>query len=336
MTRHVSAEQLARFRDADLSRAATRRVAAHLARCPGCRADADALAELPALLARTEVPGIPDHLAARIDTALATESAHRAAGAAEPGLARHGAARRSGLPRWASPEERARRAWRSGPVPRILATAAVVAVIGGGGYALASSLGGPSTSSSAASSPHSAAGPAVAPAKGHGAAASSGLRAPAASASNGSFRPGAVLAPAFGPLEDYRHDGRAASFTPVRTATDYLPGQLGRQAAATLAEVRSSRPTAGGVTGRNNSSSEGGAGASRAFSAATLARLPGCVGRVAAGQSVLLVDLASFQGGPAVIIVTAPPGSATATQVWAAGPDCSSSGADVLAHQLLP
>ena len=335
MTRHVSAEKLARFRDGDLSRSAARRVTAHLARCPACRADADALAELPALLAGTELPRIPDHLAARIETALATESAQRAAAAPQRTAARHGAARRSGLPRWVVTDERARRrAWRSGPAPRILATAAVVAVLGGGGYALVSGLGGSSASSSGASNSRPLAGPPVAPAPRPSAGAgSSGLRAPAVS--NG-VRPGAVSAPSFGPLEEYRHDGHAASFRPVRTSTDYLTAQLGQQAAATLAAVRSSRPTAAGGTGRNTSAGDGTAGARRGFSTATLARLPGCVARVAAGQSVLLVDLASFQGGPAIIIVTAPPGSATGTQVWAAGPDCSSSGADVLAHKPLP
>ena len=79
MTRHVSAEKLARSRDGDLSPAAARRVTAHLAGCSRCRADADALAGLPALLAATQLPPMPDHLAARIETALATESAHRAA-----------------------------------------------------------------------------------------------------------------------------------------------------------------------------------------------------------------------------------------------------------------
>ena len=148
MTRHISAEKLARFRDGDLSRAGARRVAAHLAGCAVCQADADALAGLPALLAGTQLPPMPDHLAARIETALVTESAHRAAGSPAVHPARR-AGRRSGVPRWVVTDDQAKRHTRpSGPARRILATAAAIAVIGGGGYALVSSLGG-STSTTA-------------------------------------------------------------------------------------------------------------------------------------------------------------------------------------------
>lgn len=338
MTRHVSAEKLARSRDGELSRAAARRVAAHLTGCARCQADADALAGLPALLAETQLPPMPDHLAARIETALATESAHRAAGSPARHLARAGAGRRSGLSRWVVTGEQARRrGWRSGPGRRILATAAAVAVIGGGGYALVSSLGGaPNTSASSpsgASAPRSTAGSAAAPVPLPSAGAPhSGLNAPDVGGTSGAFRSGAVSAPDFGPMEQYIRDGRAARFTPVRTSANYLAADLGPQATATLARVRALPPAVGGGPGHGSA----GQGSAGAFSAATLARLPGCVGRVAGGQSVLLVDLASFQGAPAIIIVTAPPGSAAGTQVWAVAAGCSGSGADVLAHRQLP
>jgi len=141
-----------------------------------------------------------------------------------------------------------------------------------------------------------------------------------------------------GPAEQYSHAGHTVRFTPVRTSTNYLAAQLGPQATATLAQVRASRPGLAGGSGSHSSSGQGaaGQGSASAFSAAALARLPGCVGRVAGGQAVLLVDLASFQGAPAIIVVTAPPGSAAGTQVWAVAADCSSSGADVLAHHQLP
>src|ERR1700722_20685166 len=84
MTRHVSTEHLPRFRAGDLSPARSRRVAAHLRNCDRCRETSDALARVPSLLAAVEVPPMPAHLAARIETALAAESAHRAAGAPSP------------------------------------------------------------------------------------------------------------------------------------------------------------------------------------------------------------------------------------------------------------
>ena len=340
MTRHVSAEKLARFRDGDLSRTAARRVAAHLAGCAVCQADADALAGLPALLAGTKLPPMPDHLAARIETALVTESAHRAAGSPAVHPARTRAGRRSGVPRRGVTDEQAQRhARRPGPARRILATAAVLAVIGGGGYALVSSLGGgtSTTASGSSSAGHSRpeTGSVAAPAARSSAGGlGSGAKTPTVGGVNGGVRNGAVSAPVFGPVEQYGHDGR---FTPVRTSTNYSAAQLGPQATATLAQVRSS-PALGGVSGGHSSAGNGasGPGSASAFSAAALARLPGCIGRVAGSQSVLLVDLARFQGGPAIIIVTAPPGSATGTQVWAVAAGCSSSGADVLAHHQLP
>jgi hypothetical protein len=348
MNRHVSAEKLARFRDGDLSRAAARRVAAHLAGCTRCQADADALAGLPALLAATQLPPMPDHLAARIETALVTESAHRAAGSPAVHPARVRAGRRAGVPRWVVTDEQARRHARpSGPARRILATAAAVAVIGGGGYALVSSLGGGTNSSSSSASGPGRAPSAGAPAAPVPSAAGSDFKS-ASGVQNGAVRPGVTGPTDFGmvkfaPAEQYNHAGHTVRFTPVRTSTNYLAAQLGPQATATLAQVRASRPGLAGGSAAHSSAGQAptgqgasGQGSASAFSAAALARLPGCIGRVAGGQAVLLVDLASFQGAPAIIIVTAPPGSGAGTQVWAVAAACSSSGADVLARHELP
>jgi hypothetical protein len=114
----------------------------------------------------------------------------------------------------------------------------------------------------------------------------------------------------------------------VRTATDYEPGQLGRQAAAELALA--SRPVAGGPSSgeRPVPAAPGGA----TFGGAPVSRLSGCVGRVAGGAAVLLVDVAAYRGQPATIIVTA----GSPEQVWVVGPGCSASASDVLAHQSLP
>jgi hypothetical protein len=362
MSRHVSAEQLARFRDGDLGRVATRRVSAHLAACAACQADAEALAGLPALLAATQVPPIPEHLAARIETALATEAAHRAAispaldaarldstaspaqpppaaqpaqpaRSARPAAAGHRRAPgRSSLPRWVVANEQGQRyARRSGPARRILAAAAVVAVLGGG-YALVSNLStsGSNTSASSPSGSRAAASPAHAPA----ARPASSAFASAVPSAPAGIAPGVAGRPELGPVLQYGMNGHAGRFTPVRSSTAYVAAQLSQQATAALAEVRNSVANAGAAG--HTSGRAGGESGTGAFSGATLTRLRGCVARVAGGQTVLLVDLASFEGSPATIIVTAPPGSASASQVWAVGPACSSSAADVLAHQQLP
>ena len=82
--RHVSAEEIARFGEGDVSRRKAARISSHLAGCSRCARVRDDLAMVPALLARTAAPPMPDHLAARIQTALMTESARRASPEASP------------------------------------------------------------------------------------------------------------------------------------------------------------------------------------------------------------------------------------------------------------
>lgn len=307
MTRHVSTEGLARFRDGDLRSAKARRVEAHLEGCARCRAASAALAEVPALLAAAEVPQIPAHLAARIETALATESAHRTAGAPSMRPSQSG---RAGQPR------RTRlKAVLPFPATRVLAAAATAVVIAGGGYELVGLLGGPGPAASTSGS-------AV------GSAARSAPERTGKSASGGQDPLVAGL-PVYGPPVRYRAAGHSGTIRPVRTITDYRPARLAQQVTATLAETRASPAASPGnhaVTSPN---------AAAGFGAGQLAQLAGCVGRVAAGRTVLLVDVARFRGAPATVIVTAAQRPAAA-QVWVVGPGCSRSAGDVLAHQALP
>jgi Putative zinc-finger len=331
MTRHVSTEKLARFRDGDLRPAAARRVTAHLAGCTRCQEASAALAELPALLAAADVPPIPAHLAARIEMALATESAHRAAGS--PSM-------RTASPRSAGHATQRR---RRGPLPfparRILAAAAVLVAVAGG-YELVSRVAVPRTTSGASSSSagraRSAAGqPAAGSAA--GSARSSAVAGPAV--------PGVAGVPAFGPPLRYQHAGHAAVIRPLRSATDYQPALLAQQVSAALAR---NGVAATAAPGRQ-------AGVSpqhlATFGPAQLTQLAGCVSRVADGRLVLLVDVARYRGAPATVIVTAgparaaPPGSAATpgalpgsatTRAWVVGPGCSQSGRDILARQALP
>jgi hypothetical protein len=311
MTRHVSNERLARFHDGGLRRAAARRVEAHLDGCARCRDAEHALGRLPALLAATEVPQIPAHLAARIETALATESAHRAAGS--PSMRGSGPE----LPRSTA---RARsRVTLPVPALRILAAAGVIVVIGGVGYELISHVSGTDAGTSSGSSAASAARP----------AASSANR-PFGSAGSRSLVPEVTNGPGFGPSVRYQRDGQVATITPVQTSTNYRPAQLSQQVTAALAQNRAA-PTPGIHPSRHAGTSPA---ASGRLAAPQLARLAGCLSRVAAGRTVLLADVARFSGAPATVIVTAAQGQAPA-QIWVVGPGCSRSASDVLAHQQL-
>jgi hypothetical protein len=320
MKPHVRAQTLARFRQGDLSPRRSSRIGAHLARCARCQARSEDLAGVTRLLASVHPPPIPEHLEARIHTALTTEAARRvklpeesaaadpAGSAAGTGPAADGRRPRHERP---GPGQRAR-APRSRPAIalRALAAAAAVVVVAGGIYEIAHG----SSSSSSANSP--AAAPAV-----------PGASGPSRSAAG---------APVTGPALRYRHAGGEASITPVMTGTDFAPGLLSSQVAAQLAR----HGPGATVTGPNKTAppvTRGPAvvgGPSATFGHMAVADLAGCVNRIAAGDLVLLVDVARYRGGPATVIVTQPPAGGP-EQIWVVGPGCSASRSDVLQHAAL-
>ena len=323
MTRHVDAESMGRFSAGDLSERKSARVSAHLRQCSRCAGLRDQLAGVTTLLASTLVPPMPEHLATRIQTALAAESARRTAlqPGAEPG-------------RGELPARRARPPRRrlSSPVAlRVLAVTGAVAVVAGGGYAI---LHGGRTSSTASS----------------GQQATAGGQAPLA-------RNGTQAGPVtFGPALHYASDGHTTSFMPVSTRGNYLPGTLTSQVKTTLSQVRFAA-AGGGLTMQSNqpsaqpSGSFSGPGSTPAgkrsavptssgvpavteFGGVAVGTIEACVARIAAGDPVLLVDLALYRGSRATLIVLAEPGSA-ARHLWVVGPGCSEHASDVLLQRVL-
>src|ERR1700728_328923 len=104
MTRHISAEALARYREEDLGSRKSSRVQAHLAGCPRCTALDEHLAGVSAMLASAPQPAMPAEVTARIQAAITAEGARHAlpgagpeAGRTEllsqPGRSRHAAGR---------------------------------------------------------------------------------------------------------------------------------------------------------------------------------------------------------------------------------------------------
>jgi hypothetical protein len=202
----------------------------------------------------------------------------------------------------------------------VAAAAAVVLVAGGGSYAIIQGLGsgnGAGTSSDNAV----------------GTSGSSGSRAePRPGTSN------APVAPAFraaGPALSYQRGAKTATIIPVTTRTNFVPGQLTdqisnalaqRQSVATGAGTSQPRATPGHITPNEGSQS--------AIGGFSLTALAGCVSRVAAGDQVILVDVATYQSVPAAVIVAqaSPQGP---RQVWVVGTGCSASRSDVLKHAAL-
>jgi hypothetical protein len=321
VTRHVDAETLARYRQEDLSRRRGSRIRAHLAGCERCRAVDEDLADVTVLLAEAQPPPMPEHLAARIQTALAAEAARRVvlpaqATSTAPGGAAGVDARqaRTGPAEAEVPGRRASRHGRHGrdrtrqrrpgftsPVAlRTMAAAAAVVVLAGGGYEIAQHVGGSSAQKSTASgsAPHSL---------------------------NGNFSAPAAI-PAARP--SYLHAGHT-DVPVVTSGKDYTPATLNRQVRNTLEQYG---PQA--LSGSGALRSPVATGGSPEIGSIPASRLAGCVTRIAAGQKVLLVDVARYRGTRATVIVTRAPAGGP-EQVWVVGTGCSRASSDLLTHATL-
>jgi hypothetical protein len=317
VTRHADAETLARYRHEDLSRRRASRIRAHLAGCARCRALDEDLAGVTALLADAQPPPMPEHLAARIQTAIAAEAARRVAlpaqaASAAPDAAAAGEARQAGTEPAGTgvPDGRAARHGRHGrdrtrqrrpgfasPVAlRAMAAAAAVVVLAGGGYEIAQHVGGSSSPSerTSGSAAHSQQGP--------------------------------ISAPAAGPAPLHRLSYLHAGHTDVpvvESGTNYIAATLNGQVRSALARY--------GPLAR---SGPGGLRSPVAAGGSSESALGGCVTRIAAGQQVLLIDVARYKGAPAVVIVTRAAGGGP-EQVWVVGTGCSSTNSHLLTHVTL-
>ncbi|GLY87890.1 anti-sigma factor family protein [Actinoallomurus iriomotensis] len=138
---HLDYEALADFAEGILDDATAMSTEAHLADCDDCRRRAAEVAEVSRVLARAPVPPMPAHLVDRLDAALAAEAASHA------------------------PVHRPHRRFQY-----LAAAAAAVVLVGGGAAAVrtvmddGSSSSAPGTQPPIADHPHSAPGPAIAPA----------------------------------------------------------------------------------------------------------------------------------------------------------------------------
>lgn len=339
--RHVSAEEIARFGEGDVGRRKAARISSHLAGCSRCTKIRDDLAMVPALLARTAAPPMPDHLAARIQTALITESARRAspeAGAAGPAGTdiAAGPSSAAGTGAGSAGSARPKRHAAGWSWPRIpglsapatgwvAAAAAAVLIAGGGSYLVATGTGSSPGHNSSASSSSSA---------------SSGSAAGAPRAVAGANAPVAPVQRGLGPQLSYQRAGQQSKFTPITTATNYVPGKLESQVKGTLTAYQKATATSGTPAGKVVPHATPDLKAAQGGQPSRIGPFPagaleGCVTRISAGTLVLLVDVANFQGSPAAVIVTEPAARGP-EHVSVVGTGCSASRSDVLTRTTLP
>ncbi len=321
MSEHADLELIAAFREGLLDPADGDRIGRHLSGCGECARRQTALDQVVTALAAAPPPPLPPGLAQRLDAALteeiaAAQAATGAAGAAA-GKAAHGGtgtrrfllAGRSRAPSaharhgqaGRAPAGHARAAGRPGGhdrrggrllaiAMRPLVAAASLCLLAGGGYLVVNSLAHTS------SSPSTAAG-------------RSGTQEPAKS--------GAELSPRTRMLAP-RGGAEAPESAVVHSNTSYQRGQLGVQAAAVASQYATVIPSpgkAGYATGQPFMASPG---------------LADCLKRVAGTQAGLIVDMASYEGHPATVII-APRRGATPGHVWVVGAGCPASASVVLA-----
>jgi len=307
MSRHASLETLSFYLEGTLRRRRNSRVAAHLSGCSSCTRHVQDLRQLPAMLSNVAFPPIPDHLSARIEIAISAESTTRV-----PAEGASGEASRRDLPARAgrSPRRRWQLPGFSSPLVGSLAAVGAAVVIAGGAYEIATNLGASSSAPSAGSAQR---GSPAAPVR-NGAAAGSAAAA-------GRVR--------YGPEVRFQHDGKTQSVASIETSTNFEPARLQAQAQAALQAAR-----AGNLKYPQNQLTSPYA-YPQATTGVNPGKLTGCVGNVAAGRDVLLVDVARYQGKPATIIVVAG-GSGGSDTVYAAGPACSAASRDILAQLPMP
>lgn len=288
-------------------------MAAHLPGCPQCAETDEQLAGVSTILAASQAPPMPAGLAGRIQAALAAEAASRAAGeASHPAGAADGigagrlplagsaaGAGRDGTGNAPSrpPREHRHRQPRSWLTLRVAAVTAAVAVIAGGGYGVAQVLSrGTNTGGSSS------------------AAAGSPEHA-AASSQAGSGSAGSRLAPSAASI---RH------LNVVASRTNYQPQQLTSQVQEVLGRYGQPGPRPK-AAGKNQLPSSFGS---------MVTTLPACVQRVSGGHTPKLVDLASYQGQRAAVIML--PAAQHQVRVVVVGPGCSATASDVLDQTVVP
>jgi Putative zinc-finger len=318
MRGHVDTESLALYAEGLLSRGERARIRDHLSGCPECRAVLQQLSVVRTALHDVPAAPLPSALADRLDVALNTEVAQRAAGrSAEPAgpTAERGAAAAAGSaergpaepaggtrgtgdvpgtggsgqrpPRGPARDSRAPgrpgRRWapRSPDPWRLLGAAAGIAVVlAGAGYGLAQLTTSTSSGSSASG------------------AASSARTSPAQ------------------PRTPFSNGPAAALPRVVNSQQNYHRGTLGQQAAQVLAQEAGGVSAMGPVPGKH-----GGASPGPGFKVPSNTLLT-CAAHVAHGRLVL-IDQARYAGKPAYVVIFQPFGTTGRYSAVVMGPGCS-------------
>jgi hypothetical protein len=307
MTRHASAEELALLDEGELRRRKAAKVSAHVAGCTQCTQVRAELTEVHMVLRAVPYPPLPAAVSVQIESALRVEVNHRIAEAPATEAARGVLPARNRRQRAGAVQ----RGWHlpglSVPATRLVAAAGAVVLVGGGGYLVASNL-------------HSA--------------------VPTSSSASGAA-PSTSQPMTAGPNVTYGSPGSQHTVHSVSSRMNFVPNQLRTQVLAAYHEAQvkgeagnvsfggTNAPSAGPVHAAASPLGGNAAAASGAGGGGAWTRLAGCMKAVADGRMVLLLDLARYEGKPAVIVVLG--GTATSqAEVIVTANGCSAASPDVL------
>lgn len=356
MRRHVSAEALALYREGAVSARRAAGIASHLSGCATCSRIIGDLANVSALLTATPLPPMPDVLVVRIEAAIASESALRAADSPVQAPYTRVAGADAAVPGWAA-------AGADAAVPGWAAAGAAgsggAGGVGTGGARENSGPGRehipgrpdlPERASRGAwrfrmprmSSPvllrALAAAGAVVIVAGGGFLLAKGQTAPEVSGASGRpsaasprSAPGNVGQRSAGRVPtyiNYRLHGKVVTANAIASHTNFTRASLATQVRRAIAS------SSVGFSDAQHASTPGPAASS--IGGIGLSRLEGCLARVAAGRKVLLADVAQYIGHPATIIVLKSLTAADVFDVTIVGLSCSASKSDVVSRTTVP
>ncbi|HTZ92382.1 MAG TPA: zf-HC2 domain-containing protein [Streptosporangiaceae bacterium] len=304
--KHPGADQLACLAAGGLPPRRAARVQAHLAQCGHCAYVSQQLDTIGNVLASASYPEMPQNLSARIDAAISREAQQRPAAmpSTEPGRRDLPARRRRGQD-WTS--------WRPLSLPglpgspkRLAATVAAVVIAAAGSYLMAENSG-------------------------------TGVTRPPSSALAGAAAPAQHLSP--GPYVTYGQPASLDTVRAVQSPTNFVAARLRVQAISALntaetlgnlaAQPSASRAAHLTASAAAYPSMGGPAIAGPSAAGPRPSELAGCVRRIATGRTVLLIDIARYQGKPAAVIVTGAT-VASGAEAWVVGSSCSARTSDVL------
>jgi len=348
---HFSAEELASYRAGAIDADRAARISAHLADCARCAGVDSDLAGVTALLAEVPVPPMPDRLTERVQAAIAAESQRRAAGldAARAGEALTGSTsldadlagspdgvppqggRRSPVPLRARSRRRRTRARRSiWTSPLVLgglaATGVFAVVVIGAAVALSHGTLGPE--STAGSQPANSR-PLPAPKQPVG--------GPARQSNNAVGLPSAVqvtYGTASGRARSALVYASGRNFTRANVAASVRSTVSREGMFGTILNGPGSTPSPQTPPTHEHSQSRGTAPAAPEVGGIRVGQIAGCLSAAAISNGVLVVEIAHYQGKPAMIIVSKLIGKSY--RVTVLGLRCSASQADVIARITVP